>query len=252
MFAEQRRLVILDRLETEGSVRVAALANQLDVAVETIRRDLEQLERDGKLTRTHGGAVPRVGSQDLPFAERRSANHDAKVAIARWAADLIEPGDVVAFDASSTVYELVRLVPDIAISVVTNSMPAMARLCTHSQVRIFCAGGTMDSPSRSMVGPFAEDVLGKLNVDKLFLSSKGVHLSRGLSELDEEHARIKRRMIEIAEEVYLLADHSKLGRRAAVHVVDLPAVSVLATDVQAAPVFLEQARAQGVRTEVVG
>lgn len=251
MFAEQRRLVILDRLQAAGSVRVATLADQLDVAVETIRRDLEQLERDGKLTRTHGGAVPRIAGQDLPFAERRSANHDAKVAIARWAAKQIEPGDVVAFDASSTVYEVVRLVPDIAVSVVTNSMPVMARLCTHSQARIFCAGGTMDTPSRSMVGPFAEDVLGKLNVDKLFLSSKGVHLSRGLSELDEDHARIKRRMIDIAERVYLLADHSKLGRRAAVHVVDLPAVGVLATDAQADDGFLREARAAGVQTEVI-
>lgn len=252
MFAEQRQSLILDRLESEGSVRVAALADQLDVAVETIRRDLERLERQGKLTRTHGGAVPRPGGQDVPFAERRSANHQAKVAIARRAVAMIEPGDVVGFDASSTVYELVRILSDMSIVAVTNAMPAILRLATHSQMRLFCAGGTLDVPSRSTVGPFAEHILTQLNIQKLFLSSKGVHLTRGMSELDEEHARIKRHMVDVAEQVYLLADHSKLGKRAAVHVADLDKAHTLITDADADPEFLSEVRAQGIRVEVVG
>lgn len=251
MFAEQRRLVILNQLEQDGSVRVANLAGHLDVAVETIRRDLEQLEREGKLTRTHGGAVPRASDHDTPFAQRRSANHDAKVRIARRAAEFIQAGEVVAFDASSTVYELVRVLPQVSLAVVTNALPVLTRLCGHEEVRVFCIGGTLDIPSRSMVGPFAEEVLGRLNVKKLFLSSKGVDLVRGLSEHDAEHARVKRQLMDVAEEVYLLADHSKLNSRAAVHIAEITEVTTLVTDALADTQFLADARAQGIHTEVV-
>jgi DeoR/GlpR family transcriptional regulator of sugar metabolism len=253
MLARQRHREILTRLADIGAVRVAELADSLGVTEETIRRDLDKLGGEGKLVRTHGGALPiRQQSQDLPFSVRSSAHHAEKESIARFALRHISAHDVIALDASSTVHELARVLPDMPLTVVTNALPATAVLMTRSNIRVFSTGGFLDTPSRSWVGSFAEQSLERVNINKLFLSSKGLDLARGLSEVDDAQARVKRRMMDLAEEKYLLIDHSKFGARSAVYLSQVNDVDVLLTDSGADTALLEEIRRVGVRIETVG
>jgi DeoR family L-fucose operon activator len=251
MLAQQRHDEILRHLADAGPVRVTDLARTLQVAEETIRRDLEKLGREGKIIRTHGGALPvHDGLRDVPFEVRRTANHEAKIAIARQALTHIAEGDVIAFDASSTVHELTRFIPDIPLTVVTNSLLATVRLSNRRHVRVISTGGILDPASWAWKGSLAEHALERVNINKLFLSSKGLDLGRGLSEIDDAQARVKRRLLDLAETKYLLVDHSKFGVRAVVLLAALTEMDVIITDRETDAPFIEQLANMGLRLEV--
>lgn len=234
MLAAERQLEILARIARHGSVRVVELAGSLDVAEETIRRDLEKLDRDGRLLRTHGGALRLIdGTEELPFTVRTVTKRAQKRAIAARAVRRIVPGDVIALDASTTVNELVRLIPDMPLTVVTNSLSAIASLQGRSQIRVVGTGGILDAPSCCFVGTLVEKALEQFNINRLFFSSKGVDLSRGLSVVDDNHARVKRRMIELSTEVCLLVDSSKFGVNSVEFFAGLDDVDLLFTDSEA-------------------
>lgn len=236
MLAPQRQQEILRRLNLEGVARVADLAGQLEVAEETVRRDLEKLEKEGKLMRTHGGALPVPDSaRDLPWELRRSANHEAKVSIAHLAVQHVEEGDVVAMDASATVHEMTRVLPDMLVTVITNSLLSTVRLLNRRRVRVLSTGGVLDDDSASWVGSFAEQALERININKFFLSSKGVDLERGLSEISDAQARVKRRMFDMARRKYLLVDSSKFNLRSVVQLAGLDEVDVVITDAGITP-----------------
>jgi len=197
-----------------GSARVTDLAKHFGVTEETIRRDLEKLESEGKLLRSHGGAVaPVVASGERHYTERQVANTREKSAIARLAVQLIEEGDTVVLDASSTVLHLARLLPDIDVTVLTNSIQVALALADRPRVRVVGTGGTLSSASLSFAGPQAEESLEKYYVNKAFLSCTGVDLEFGLSDINERQALLKVKMMDIAARTYLLADHSKFGAK---------------------------------------
>lgn len=251
LLPQQRQDDILTRLGATGGVRVAQLAKEFGVTEETIRRDLEKLDRAGKLRRTHGGAVPTAEpNRDPPFEVRTSAFHDAKVAIARAAVRHIAENDVIALDASSTVHELARILPDMPMTVITNAVPATVVLLERPKIRVVSTGGQIDVRSRSCVGSFAESTLARLNINKFFMSTKGVDFTRGLSEALDDQARIKRLMMDRAEATYLLVDHSKLAAAAAVHLADLHEVAKLITDVGATPEQLAALRDLEMEVEI--
>lgn len=253
MLAPERHRRILDSIARHGSVRVSDLAGTLAVAEETIRRDLVKLDRSGKLVRIHGGALPAGdGAAELPFSVRFVTNQDQKRAIAAIAVNRIEPGDVIALDASSTVNELARIIPDIPLTVVTNSLTAVTSLQGRSQITIVCTGGILDAPSRCFVGSLVEKTLRQFNINKLFFSSKGVDLDRGLSVLDDDHAHVKRSMIELAQEACLLVDSSKFGVSSVEFFADLEEVGHLITDEAADREELGRLRAIGVSVEIAG
>jgi DeoR/GlpR family transcriptional regulator of sugar metabolism len=249
--AFERHREILDLLESSGAVRVTEAARQLGVTQETVRRDLDKLFRAGRLRRTHGGAVP-VAGPDQPFAVRAVAHHDEKRAIARAAADLLQPGDVIALDASSTAHELALLLQGREVTVVTNALPATMALCQQAGVRVMSTGGWLDPASQSWTGAYAEAALTRVHIRKLFLSSKGVDLLRGLSELDEAQAALKRRLIAAAEEVYLLVDHSKFDQRAVVYFAALDEVDAVITDGGAGADLVARLRGTDLRVLVAG
>lgn len=253
MLAQQRHREILGRLRRQGGVRVADLAQTLRVTEETIRRDLEKLGLEGKLVRTHGGAMPiRDDRQDLPFDVRKTAHLAEKQAIAAHALRYVAEGDVIALDPSSTAHELARILPDRPLTVVTNSLPVAVTLLDRAHVRVVCTGGTLDVRARSFVGLLAEQALERFNITKLFLSSKGVDLARGLSEVTEEQARVKRRMMDVAGKTFLLADHSKLGVKSVVFFASPTEADVLITDAGASAELLSELGELGLETETAG
>lgn len=251
MLASERHREILSRLSSIGGVRVAQLASELNVTQETIRRDLEKLDAEGKLVRTHGGAMAvETDRRELPLDVRETINLEQKRLIARRAVRELAPGDVIALDASSTAHELAKVIPDIPITVVTNALPVAHALLDRPAVRVIITGGILDRPSMSMVGPLAEQSLERFHVQKLFFSCRGLDLARGLSVTADEHAGIKRRMIDLCEKAYLLIDSSKFDVRSVEFFAPIEEMDMIVTDDGSPSKTLGEIKARGVAVEL--
>ncbi|WP_409345814.1 DeoR/GlpR family DNA-binding transcription regulator [Paenibacillus sp. MBLB4367] len=231
MLAAERLHKIVELVNERGSIRVSELSEILGVTEETIRRDLDKLEGEGKLLRSHGGAVSVRDTQaEVPYAVREVMNNEEKSRIAAEAVKHIEAGERIILDASTTAWFMARLLPDMPLTVLTNSLKVAVELSTKEKIQVISTGGRLTHGSLSYVGPLAERSLEQYYVDKLFFSCKGVHTERGVSETNEAQAQIKQRMIAIAERVYLLADYSKFGVQAFTHVSGWGKVKHLITD----------------------
>ncbi|MGE3109453.1 MAG: DeoR/GlpR family DNA-binding transcription regulator [Phycisphaerales bacterium] len=251
MLAKERHRVILSKVQSAGSVRVAALAQELAVTEETIRRDLERLDNEGKLQRIHGGAVTiEHDRRELPLGIRETVHIQEKRAIAEFAARYVADGDVIALDASSTAGELAKALFDFSLTVVTNSVAVAMILADRSRIRVISTGGVLDAPSLSYVGPIAEQTLERFHINKLFFSCKGLDLERGLSVTADEHAGIKRRMLDLCEKAYLLIDGSKFGVRAVEFFGQVRELDHIITDTQANPATVEKLRAMGIDVNI--
>ena len=215
MLAPQRHAYILDRLRNEGAVRVSDLMRELDVSDMTVRRDLEALEAQGHLVKVHGGATLLRDSavHEPGFDTKRTLEHDNKLAIARAAAAMVEPGMAVAVSAGSTTYEVSRRLAEIPrLTIVTNSVPA-AEVLYHggrSDQTIILSGGVR-TPSDALVGPFAVNALRAVNVDIVFLGVHGIHERAGFTTPNMLEAETNQALIETGGRLVVTADHTKWG-----------------------------------------
>ena len=234
MLASQRRARILGLVEESGAVRVSELVTLLRVSDMTIRRDIEQLDRDGLLERVHGGAIARNGrsSEEPGFSAKSGLMRDAKRAIARVAADLVSPGSTIGISAGTTTYELavaVRQVP--GLTVVTNSVPVAQMLHeaeTNGQTVILTGG--VRTPSDALVGSVAIAALQMLHVDRLFLGVHGLDLGAGLTTPNLVEAETNRALVATTQHVCVLADHTKWGIRGLSSFARLRQADLLITD----------------------
>lgn len=176
MLAIERRNRILTILREERHVVVSELAKVFDVSEETIRRDLDKLEKEGHVVKTYGGAVISEGSEaELPYVIRKKANVEAKQKIADLAADLIMDGDTLILDASSTaVFIAQKIKSKKEITLITNSIEVLMELSDVTGWKILSTGGTLKERSCALVGSEAEESLSRFHVDKAFISCKGV------------------------------------------------------------------------------
>ena len=234
MLASQRRSTIVSLVEETGAVKVSDLVDQLGVSDMTVRRDIEQLAREGMLERVHGGALA-VGfrSSDEPgFTAKSSLMTRQKQAIAHAAATLVEPGASIGLSAGTTTYELARVlraVPDL--TVVTNSVP-VAQLLHEARTpgqTVVLTGGER-TPSDALVGPVAVSALRTLHVDRLFLGVHGMDAEAGLTTPNLVEAETNRAMIAAARRVCVLADHTKWGVVGLSTIVPLAEVDLVITD----------------------
>jgi len=249
MLVAERYEKIVSLVNERGSIRVSELSELCQVTEETIRRDLDRLEGSGRLRRSHGGAVSVKESTlqpEIPYAVREIMNADEKKRIALEAIKRISPKDRILLDASSTAWYMASDLPDIDVTVLTNSIKVATELSVKERIEVISTGGTLAQRSLSFVGPLAERSLAAYHVDKVFLSCKGVHLERGISESNELQARIKERMIGMADEVVLLADSTKFGVQAFTHVADLSQVHVIITDKKMPKDTIEQLENRGI------
>lgn len=211
MYAEERHQLLVQRARTEGRVDVAEIASALDVAPETIRRDLTALERQGLLRRVHGGAIPveRLGFE--PAVSARSgvlvAEKDriAKAALAELPAD-----GAILIDAGTTTARFAELLPaDRELTVVTNSLPIAMTLAARPNLTLLTIGGRVRGRTLAAVDAWALGSLHDVYVDVAFIAANGVSISRGLTTPDTAEAAVKRAMIGAARRAVLLVDHTK-------------------------------------------
>lgn len=212
MLASQRHKRILEILQKSGAERTAALAEQLEVTEETVRKDLLKLEKAGQLKRTHGGAVIDASAdRELDYHEREEQQIKEKTKIARRTLELIPPHSCIFLDASSTVLALARILPDQEMTVITHAQKVVSHLSHLAQVKVVLLGGNLDRRSLSFTGPASLQALRRYKIDRAFFSCRGVHATRGLSEASELQAALKGALFEQSEGVVLLADHTKFG-----------------------------------------
>lgn len=231
MLVAERYEKIVRLVNERGSVRVTELAALFGVTEETIRRDLAALEQAGRLKRSHGGAVSvRDVQGELPYFVREVTHAAEKERIAREAVKRIEPCDRILLDASTSAWYMARHLPDIPLTVLTNSIKVATELAAKEKIDVIVSGGRLSPRSLSFVGPQAETSFQDYHVDKLFFSCKGVHPERGLSESNDLQARLKRQFIGMAERVVLLADSSKFGVQAFARIAGLERVDAVISD----------------------
>ncbi|MGB1873988.1 MAG: DeoR/GlpR family DNA-binding transcription regulator [Akkermansiaceae bacterium] len=247
MLAAERHNQILEALKDRGSLRTKDMAVELDVTDETIRKDFEQLEQQGLLVRSHGGAIPskRV-IRELSLTERQLINRDAKSAVAKAAATRIQPGETIFIDASSTALTITQYLPSFHITVITNALDVVEALAGVENIDLICTGGLFERRSRSMIGLVAERTLHRYNIHRMFFSGSGLDLERGVSEGNSRQAAFKEHVIAAAEDVCLLADDSKIGARSAFFFAECSQLTTLVTTKDADPGILESLKNMGV------
>lgn len=238
LVADRHKKIVATVIE-RGSVRVAELSKSFGFTEETIRRDLEKLELAGKLVRTHGGAVAiQEVDKDLPQLKRESLHVGEKDRIAKAALQFIKEDDSILLDGSSTAFYLARQLPDMPLTVITNSIRAIMELAPKRNIHVICTGGIYSDSALSFLGPLTVGSLGNYHVDKAFISCKALDTSWGISESNDMQAMVKQKMLSISSVNYLLIDHSKIGMKATTHVADLKKIHYIITDQQVANHFL--------------
>lgn len=247
MLAAERRQLIIEYAKRDKRVLVSELSQQFNVTEETIRRDLEKLEKEGIVTRTYGGAITNEHTnEDLPFATRKSTNSEIKQAIAQKALKYIQDGDTLMMDPSSTSLELLKLLHSYKkLTVITNSIH-MLHESIHSGLNIISTGGSLRASSLSLVGTIAKDTVSKYNVDTVILSCKALSLEKGVMDSNEPECELKKSMIPQSAKVLLLADHSKFDKTAFVKLMDFEQIDVLVTDREPSEEWLNMLHEYGV------
>lgn len=250
MLVAERHQKILELVNRNGSIRVTELSKICDVTEETIRRDLSILEKQGKLMRSHGGAVSVEGQRETPFFEREIMNVEEKKAIAKRAIEFISPGEKIILDASTTAWYMAGMIPDIPLTVITNSIRVVQKLSNKEHIEVISTGGVLTSRSMSFIGPMAEKHLDLYHANKVFISCKGVD-TKNISESNVHQAAVKQKMIDNSDEVYLLADYSKIGEKSLTVLASLDRVDYLITDKKVNKQFIEEIQGKDIRPIIV-
>jgi DeoR/GlpR family transcriptional regulator of sugar metabolism len=238
MLAQQRQTAILDRVRAAGGVKVSDLVGEFGVSDMTIRRDLESLAERGLLAKVHGGATTvSPGATDEPgFAAKSVRQRAEKAAIAARAARLVNPGIAIALSAGTTTAELARRLVDVpGLTVVTNSVPVadVFHRADRPDRTVVLTGGVR-TPSDALVGPVAVTAIRSLHVDLVFLGVHGMSARAGYTTPNLMEAETDRALVDAAERLVVLADHTKWGTVGISSIAPLGAADVLVTDARPA------------------
>ncbi len=226
----ERRSRLLDIIRIRGFAALEELVRELGVSESTVRRDLDALEDQGSARRTHGGVLYSGGMPRLAeFDERQPANWAAKRAIAVTAASVIEDGETVLLDGGTTTYEVARLLVGRSLQVVTNSLPVANLFASEARTDLVLLGGYVSPRTGVCLGPYANELLGRLHVTTTVLSAAGVS-EEGLFNAHLLLAETEQAMLKAAGRVMVVADSSKFGRKSLTLVSRLDAIDIVISD----------------------
>jgi DeoR/GlpR family transcriptional regulator of sugar metabolism len=246
MLTTERKAVLIERLKAEGRIVAKAFAEEFQLSEDTIRRDLRELAAEGLLRRVHGGALP--VAPDLPdLGARRAIGTDAKARLAKKAAEIVRPGQLIFLDGGTTNAALARALPrSFAFTVATHSPTIATELEEHPTAEVILIGGRLYKHSMVATGALASDQVGLLRPDLFFLGVTGLHPRHGLTTGDAEEAAIKRRIAGQSAETWSLVTAAKLGAVSPFLVLPLQAVTrILVGEEDDATPDLAEYRAQG-------
>jgi DeoR family transcriptional regulator, aga operon transcriptional repressor len=248
-----RMLAVLRSVNTRGAVALGELAEELQVSAATLRRDLAEMEDQGLLIRTHGGARSQAVHDEVPVHLRDLEAREAKRRIALRAAELIPAGPyAVALTGGTTTAEIARaLARRPQLTIITNALTIALELAARPTAKVILTGGMVRSSSFEAVGVLAENTFKAVNVGTAILGVDGISASGGATTHDEVEARTNHAMVEHAQRVMVVADGSKVGRVTFAQMADTSEIDVLVTDTTADQGELDRLRDAGVAIHLV-
>lgn len=250
MQSEARQKRIEEYLQAAEFASLDELAEKVGASISTVRRDVTFLEAQGSVKRTHGGArLVNPKSDEFTFAKRDTHNLEAKEAIGRACARLIEPNQTVILDAGSTIYHVARHLEGLNAHLITNSLPVANLYAGDPRVELVVSGGVVYPRLGVLVGPLAVEAFSKIHADVAIMSGGGV-TPEGITNSHGLLIDIQRAMIAAAPRVIFCFDHTKLGRRSVSHLCALSSVDMIVTDSAAPAELVDGLRACGVEVIV--
>ena len=234
--------------ESKDFLDLETLCHELDASESSVRRDLDVLEEQNVLKRVYGGAVPvqppgNGGAFDFTVESERFS--DEKSRIGRLTAGLIEDGQTVILDGGSTVAAVARELAAKSLHVVTNSLPIAEALEARRNIELTLTGGYLDPRIRVMLGPLCEQMLGLIRADVVIMGIGSVS-DAGFSNNNTLVVGSEQKMIEIANKLIIVADHTKFGRRAMIPVAQLEAADTVVSDGELAPEYVDLLRSKDI------
>jgi DeoR/GlpR family transcriptional regulator of sugar metabolism len=247
LLPEERRRAILERLATEGRVFAADLCRILRVSEDTVRRDLRDLDEAGLLRRVHGGALPRAQAP-LGYTARTQVQQSAKQALAKVAAELVRPGQVLFIDGGTTTLEVARSLPrELRATVVTVSPPVAMALAEHPGLEVRLVGGRLHPQAMTTVGAETVEALRQVRADLCLLGVCSLHSEAGITTSHAEEAATKRTMIQSAAETVAVVTADKLGTLSPFVVAPAERLSTVVTEATASEAVLAPFRQLNLR-----
>lgn len=251
--APERRRLIMERLHETGFISVASLTQDLGVSDMTVRRDLRKLEQQGEVRVVHGGVSALHGPLHNPaFVSRAGLDAVAKKAIAETALTLVADTATIAIDAGTTAYALAQALPHtFGGTVVTHSVPVIQLLLNRGRGRVVGLGGELLHESQAFAGQMTVDAARGLRVGTLFLGAAAVD-DRGVYVATDNERPTKLALIDVADEVVLLADHTKFATSAPVLLCPHDRITTLVTDAEPSRATADHLRSTGTKVIVAG
>ena len=256
VFAQERQEHIARLVEEHGRARVGDLAARFQVSTVTIRKDLFVLEAEQRLVRTHGGAIAIDRSRpELAFDIRERLQPEEKRRIGVAAAGLVQDGESIVMDASTTALSVARQLKArrgwSQLTVITNGLRIASELAGHPGIVVLMLGGRVRWEALSVVGQLGDGLFSRINVQKAFLGAAGFTLESGLADATEEEAQIKRSMVAAAREVIAIVDHTKWERAAFATFCLTDRISLVLTDEDAPDEMVRALMARGIKVSRV-
>ena len=247
---EKRRNRLLELVRSQGFAGLPNLAETLKVSESTVRRDLDFLEKQQVVRRTHGGVFYTGPSPKLPhFDQRQNENWNMKQEIARVAAAQIVDGETVLLDGGSTTYELAQRLVGRSVQVVTNSLPVGTLFAGSDTADLVMVGGYVHARTGVLLGPYANQMLAELKVQRAILSVAGLN-EQGFYNSNLLLVETERAMMEAADEVIVLADSTKFDRSSLAHLCELGGIDTLVVDDRVTTAWLQRLEKAGVTVVV--
>lgn len=249
---EKRRDIIIQYISKNKIVRALDLAEQFQVSMETIRRDLEELEQEGLVKRVHGGAVlDRMHGVEPAYNIREIKNYEEKVLIGKCAAELVQDGDTIIIDLGTTTLEFARFLKEKKnLTVLTNALQIATELSYYTNIKVIVLGGNLRSGEIATSGYWAERMVQQFYVDKLFLGTGALSIERGIMDYNIDESNLRRYFVENANQIVALADYSKFGIKALSQVCELKHLDIIVTDEKTNKTYVRDLRKAGIKVIV--
>lgn len=254
IWKSERFKKIMELISVQNVVSIEDLCKVLNVSKATIRRDITELDKVGKLTKTHGGAVSfEFGtSKEPPFLLKKDYNVQEKIRIAEAAYKSIKPGETIILDSSTTILELANhLVNAKNLMIVTNDLLIATKLASNTALDVLVIGGELRKQYYTMIGLFSQMVLKEIHADKVFLGVDGVDLESGFMLYNIEESQVKKLMIESAKELIVLCDHTKFSNIALVNICPLERAKKIITGSEIDKKIVEKLKNLNINVEIV-
>ncbi len=249
MLQKERQTRILSILQEKESVSIASLVDEFNCSRETIRRDMESLEKRGLITKVHGGAVLITPDEVLSsFGSRKVIHHREKIELAAKAMDFVEENSVIGVNAGTCTYfiacELRKKFNHL--TVITNSLNVISELSLKRDYSIVVPGGILDHSEESLNGSIAENTLRTFHVDIAFISPGGISEEWGVTEFMNNELPIEKILLERADRAYIVGEHQKFDRKCMLKLCDFSQIKGIITDSQCPDDVVERYRSHGV------